>query len=315
MKRAQLMFWISGIAVTLALLAPGVASANSVSVITHDAGGGQIEATIRSEVSCVSCFWFAHAVERHSSLACRDDPTFIRWVGASHEKGGVAEETMTFKPFFPRFTKLCVFLSASSADPVATEITIPLPAGYGMQRSTGYNCSNFGRQASAQYYLYLYPDDPSNLDGDNDGVACEELPCPCGAERIPPEPAPPPVPTITFPAQVERAPTTLPLFHAIGQCGRGYFGGRIKIFSSDHWMPRTTDATPFTKSIDLWRAGEPWTRRSIPTSRKAAFFWHHVSPDSYRIVIRYPGDSTHQASTFRTSVSVPPPCRHKRVRR
>lgn len=290
-----------------------------MSITTRDAGGGQIEATITSTVACPgTCGWFAHAVERHSSLACSGDTTFIRWVGAYHEDtGGTAEESMTFKPFFPRATKLCVFLNAGGSI-ISAEATIPLPDGYGMQRSSGYNCSNFARQASAQYYLYLYPDDPSNLDGDGDGVACEHLPCPCGAEQIPaePVPAPAPLPAVNIPTQpVVRAPTTLPLFHAVGQCGRGFFGGRIKVFSSDHWMPQTTDATPFTEPIDLWRAGEPWTRRSIATSRNVAFFWRHVSSDDYQIVIRYPGDSTHQASTFRTSVSVPPPCRHKRVRR
>jgi hypothetical protein len=50
-----------------------------------------------------------------------------------------------------------------------------------------YNCSNFPSQLAAQDYLNEWPSDPSRLDGDNDGVACEENPCPCsGGAYIPP---------------------------------------------------------------------------------------------------------------------------------
>jgi hypothetical protein len=40
-----------------------------------------------------------------------------------------------------------------------------------------YDCDDFTTQAEAEEYLL--EGDPYNLDGDNDGVACEELPCPC----------------------------------------------------------------------------------------------------------------------------------------
>ena len=42
---------------------------------------------------------------------------------------------------------------------------------------TDYDCADFANQAEAQEYLL--PGDPYNLDGDDDGVACEDLPCPC----------------------------------------------------------------------------------------------------------------------------------------
>lgn len=42
-----------------------------------------------------------------------------------------------------------------------------------------YNCSDFANQAEAQEHLL--PGDPYGLDGDNDGVACESLPCPCSS--------------------------------------------------------------------------------------------------------------------------------------
>ena len=62
-----------------------------------------------------------------------------------------------------------------------------------------YDCADFANQAEAQEYLL--PGDPYRLDGDGDGVACEDLPCPCssavnpgggGSEETTPAPAPPP---------------------------------------------------------------------------------------------------------------------------
>ncbi|HET7121022.1 MAG TPA: excalibur calcium-binding domain-containing protein [Solirubrobacterales bacterium] len=51
-----------------------------------------------------------------------------------------------------------------------------------------YDCADFANQAEAQEYLL--PGDPYRLDGDNDGVACEDLPCPCSFTTQPPPPAP-----------------------------------------------------------------------------------------------------------------------------
>src|SRR6476660_4441337 len=62
-----------------------------------------------------------------------------------------------------------------------------------------YDCADFANQAEAQEYAGN--GDPYGLDGDNDGVACEDLPCPCstetggegGDDTMPqPTPAPPP---------------------------------------------------------------------------------------------------------------------------
>jgi hypothetical protein len=60
------------------------------------------------------------------------------------------------------------------------------------------DCGDFANQAEAQENLL--PGDPYGLDGDSDGVACEDLPCPCAsggggegsAEATPPPPPPPP---------------------------------------------------------------------------------------------------------------------------
>ena len=39
-----------------------------------------------------------------------------------------------------------------------------------------FNCSSFATQEEAQAELNRDPSDPNNLDGDNDGIACEDLP-------------------------------------------------------------------------------------------------------------------------------------------
>lgn len=59
-----------------------------------------------------------------------------------------------------------------------------------------YDCADFATQAEAEEYLL--PGDPYNLDGDNDGIACEDNPCPCsysaGEGNTTPAPATPPAP-------------------------------------------------------------------------------------------------------------------------
>lgn len=56
-----------------------------------------------------------------------------------------------------------------------------------------YDCEDFSTQEEAQEYLL--PGDPYGLDGDNDGVACEDLPHgPSGGDPTESEPPPPPDP-------------------------------------------------------------------------------------------------------------------------
>jgi hypothetical protein len=64
-----------------------------------------------------------------------------------------------------------------------------------------YDCSDFSTQAEAEEYLL--PGDPYDLDADGDGIACEDLPCPCklgggdegtvdpGPGKVTPPPKPP----------------------------------------------------------------------------------------------------------------------------
>jgi len=57
-----------------------------------------------------------------------------------------------------------------------------------------YDCADFSSQEEAQEYLL--PGDPYNLDGDDDGIACEDLPHGTGSPAEPPPPAPPPPPKL-----------------------------------------------------------------------------------------------------------------------
>ncbi|HET7443859.1 MAG TPA: excalibur calcium-binding domain-containing protein [Solirubrobacterales bacterium] len=52
-----------------------------------------------------------------------------------------------------------------------------------------YDCADFANQAEAEEYLL--PGDPYRLDADHDGIACEDLPCPCSYSTVPSEPTTP----------------------------------------------------------------------------------------------------------------------------
>jgi Excalibur calcium-binding domain len=79
-----------------------------------------------------------------------------------------------------------------------------------------YDCSDFSNQAQAQGYLL--PGDPYNLDGDNDGIACESLPCPCSTGSAPAPPAP--VPVTPLPPEEE------PIYTAYVACGTSQYAHR-----------------------------------------------------------------------------------------
>jgi len=60
--------------------------------------------------------------------------------------------------------------------PAPTATPTPAPSACGPCAATDCDCADFSTQAQAQACLEAYPGDPFNLDGDNDGVACESLP-------------------------------------------------------------------------------------------------------------------------------------------
>ena len=176
---------------TLLLFAPP-ALANSGSLKVADAGDGSMAVTFRATLDgCASsyCGWYPAVRERHSTLPCSDDRVFKSAVGEFQTQPTTVEETRTFRPFFPRTAKLCLYAkSLFGLNELLDELTYKVPAGYGFRSAKTRTCTDFDSQAAAQYYLYMYPEDPSRLDPDRNGLACDGNPCPCEAERIPPDP-------------------------------------------------------------------------------------------------------------------------------
>lgn len=198
----------------LAFAAPA-ASADSGSFTISDAGGGSM--TVQADVSVTDCpggpefcVWYVTLEERHSTLSCAQDDVLVWGVEGAFEPKSI-HETWTFRPFFPRSARLCLYLNKTGhAAKLLDEELYTVPSGYGRQRSTAYWCEDFPNRAAAQYYLFMYPDDPSLLDLDGNGSACEWLDCPCGAEWIPPEPAPTPPPLVAIPPSPSPSPGPSP---------------------------------------------------------------------------------------------------------
>lgn len=116
--------------------------------------------------------------------------------------GGTATKTITFLPRGPeRDVQLCAQVEDWELGPAGRSIAAADIASIHTQGEVPgdiYNCRNFAYQDDAQDYLRKWPSDPSNLDGDNDGIACEELPRrPLPLTPTPPPPQPPPTPTYT----------------------------------------------------------------------------------------------------------------------
>ncbi len=220
MKRWGLLI---GGAVFASLALSHAAHANSGSLSVANAGSGAMTVTAALDVNeCGSPIcggWYAVVSERHASLACADDKV-LTWALTGFETApGSVTLTEGYRPFFPREARLCLYIFAVAHAPqLAAELLYQVPSGYGRLRSTGYNCANFANQAQANYYRQLYPDDPSRLDADRDGIACEANPCPCGADLIPAEP-PPPSPDPVLPPSPP-IPSPLPTNPAI--CAEGH---------------------------------------------------------------------------------------------
>jgi len=81
----------------------------------------------------------------------------------------------------------------------AVSMLAALPSAASANHAGDVNCSAFATQAAAQSHLVAHPGDPDGLDGDDDGRACQGLPCPCGATGTIPAPTPP-TPAVPVPA-------------------------------------------------------------------------------------------------------------------
>ncbi len=143
-----------------------------------------------------SCFGeFLHAYLTTPGSSCVQGGEPLVAFESLSSSGGTGARTITFLPHGPEAdVQLCAqierwdlvsgqFLVA--ADTAITHTQGEIPGNI-------YNCANFTYQDDAQAYLQKWPTDPSRLDGDNDGIACEELP----RRPLLTSPAPaPPVPT------------------------------------------------------------------------------------------------------------------------
>lgn len=86
-------------------------------------------------------------------------------------------------------------MRVSSVAFVAVALMGVVPSPAAATHGYGLDCSYFANQAAAQNHLNAHPGDPDRLDGsDNDGRACESLPCPCAGGSVPPPPPPAPSP-------------------------------------------------------------------------------------------------------------------------
>ena len=87
--------------------------------------------------------------------------------------------------------RLLLFVCAAGA-------LIALPSSAAATHTGDLDCADFPNQAAAQSHLTAHPGDPDGLDGDNDGRACNRLPCPCAGT------APAPAPSVALAAARSR---------------------------------------------------------------------------------------------------------------
>jgi hypothetical protein len=108
--------------------------------------------------------------------------------------GGSKTETLAFLPQGgERDVQLCAQIENS--DSVTGKAVVAYDTAIlhtqGELPGNIYDCANFTYQDEAQAYLEKWPTDPSQLDGDNDGIACEILPRRGTAVPSPPNVTPP----------------------------------------------------------------------------------------------------------------------------
>ena len=92
----------------------------------------------------------------------------------------------------------------------ALGILVALPSPASATHGADVDCPDFATQRAAQDHLLAHPGDPDGLDGDNDGTACQSLPCPCGASGTTPAPPPPSTAHQPPPPAAQTPPTQPP---------------------------------------------------------------------------------------------------------
>lgn len=188
-------------ALGILISAPAKANAASMDVTSFgERPGVSMSATLSySWDSCGSdCFGeFLHAYLTTPGSACVQGGEPLVAFESLASAGGSAARTITFLPRGPeRDVQLCAQVERWELGPagqLVVAVDTAITHTQGEIPGDIYNCRNFTYQDDAQDYLRKWPTDPSNLDGDNDGIACEELPR--RPLPIAPIPQPPPAPT------------------------------------------------------------------------------------------------------------------------
>ena len=137
------------------------------------------------------CGYFPFVSTVPASQACSPSRSF--WVGPviPHDSGPGTESLAATWPEWPALLggsgpmRACLYVNANGDQLVAeTAYTVPPPltSPTPTTPTLDYDCSDFATRESAQ--VYLTPGDPHQLDGDNDGIACEELPSAAGASPL-----------------------------------------------------------------------------------------------------------------------------------
>ena len=212
-------------------------------------------------------------------------------------------------------------VTASANGGFATTITAPATRGTYVLYVTGYesdgsvtpglparasfevqapdrDCSDFPNQAAAQDYFIAQggpSEDPDGLDGDDDGIACDSLPCPCSPARPGPAPAP------LAPLQSPMSPVRLP---------RPNFAGRVtKVVDGDTLKVRSRGGRRFTVRLlgidtpEIFGAREcggaqasARLKRLAPRRRKVRIVGDYTQPrrDRYGRLLAYVRTSTAQ---------------------
>ena len=130
------------------------------------------------------CGYFPEVTTVSASQACAPTISGSSWIGSvyGHYDGpGTKSLTATWSEWpslESGLKRACLYVTGGIGDYLVAETTYtvpsPPPPPATPVPTVDYNCSDFIYQEDAQ--AYLVPGDPYRLDGDHDGIACEDLP-------------------------------------------------------------------------------------------------------------------------------------------
>ena len=105
----------------------------------------------------------------------RDRPRQIKEGGRTRQEKRV--------DYVIRRTVFSIFVAAFAVVPSVSAVSMAINTSAAMAHDK--NCSDFRTQKKAQHYFRTHNprQDPSGLDADHDGIACEDNPCPCNHHK------------------------------------------------------------------------------------------------------------------------------------